>query len=148
MNVQDRTVVAKGKRSTATLSILHPKDLEITQTNRFDPPPKKWVKLEQWHLTASTVEKRRTARFVTVIRPHVGGAFAARPYVSDRAMGCAFDVEGGRALAIWRAHGDGPLELEGLRTDGDAAYVVVDKHGTVARIGHAGGGSVSCKRGR
>jgi hypothetical protein len=147
MKIEARSVVARGRRAQATLQILHPSDLEITQTNRFDPPPQEWVKLEQWHLTASTQKRRLDARFITVIRPHVAGAFAARPYVSDRALGCAFDVEGGTAFAIWRTHGRGPLELEGLRTDGDAAYVVLDGEGGVVRIDHAGGGSVSWKSG-
>jgi len=147
MKIEARSVVARGRRSTATLEILHPGDLEITQTNRFDPPPQPWVKLEQWHLTASTQKRRTKARFITVIRPHVAGAFAARPYVSDRALGCAFDIEGATTLAIWRTDGAGPVELGGLRTDGDAAYVVVDGNGGVVRIDQAGGGSVSWKGG-
>jgi hypothetical protein len=146
MKVKERRVVARGKRATATLRFLHPTDLEIKETNRFDPPPQKWVKLEQWHLTASTREPRTRARFVTVIRPHVAGAFAARAHVSDRALGCTFDVEGGTALAIWRTHGDGPLELAGLRTDGDAAYVMLDGSGGIVRLEQAGGVSVRWTR--
>lgn len=143
MQVDAGTVVARGKREVATLRFLHPGDLAITQTNRFDPPPQEWVKLEQWHLTASTQEPRRAARFVTVIRPRHAGPFAARAWVSDRALGCAFDVEGGKAVAIWRTHGDDPVELAGLRTDGDAAYAVLDGKGRLVRIDQAGGGSVS-----
>lgn len=143
MQVDAGTVVARGKREAATLRFLHPGDLAITQTNRFDPPPQEWVELEQWHLTASTKRPRRTARFVTVIRPRLEGPFAARPYVTDRALGCAFDVEEGRAVAIWRTHGDRPVELAGLRTDGDAAYAVLDEQGGLIRIDQTGGGSVS-----
>ena len=147
MKLEAGTVVARGKRATATLRILHPADLEFTQTNRFDPPPKEWVELEQWHLTASTQKRRTRARFVTVIRPHVAASFAARPHVTDRALGCTFEVEGGTAVAIWRTHGREPIELAGLRTDGDAACVVLDTEGGVVRIDHAGGESVSWNRG-
>jgi hypothetical protein len=43
--------------------------LEISQTNEFDPPPAEWSNfdLNEWHLTASTTEKRTEQKFVTRI---------------------------------------------------------------------------------
>lgn len=43
--------------------------LEITQTDAFDPPPAEWsgFNLNEWHLTASTTEKRREQIFATRI---------------------------------------------------------------------------------
>ena len=46
---------------------LAPTDLEITQTDRFDPPPRPRVKLVQHHLTATTIDARQSVEFVTVL---------------------------------------------------------------------------------
>ena len=43
--------------------------LDITQTNVFEPPPAEWsgFDLDEWHLTASTKEKRRDQKLLTRI---------------------------------------------------------------------------------
>ncbi len=50
------------------LEFLVPQDIEISQTDRFDPPPRR-SQLQQWHVRASTTQKREDIRFVTAIRP-------------------------------------------------------------------------------
>ena len=47
-----------------------PPGLELSQTNRFDPPPRPRVKLVEYHLTAKTAEKAESQTFITVLRPY------------------------------------------------------------------------------
>ena len=70
MSVQGQTIRAAGQTAGAELTLLAPTDLEIAQTDRFDPPPQSRVKLRQWHLTAGTRTRARTAEIVALIRPH------------------------------------------------------------------------------
>lgn len=44
--------------------------IKLSQTDVFDPPPADWSKfdLNEWHLTASTTEKRAAQEFVTLIQ--------------------------------------------------------------------------------
>jgi hypothetical protein len=42
----------------------------VTQTDKFDTPPRPRVKLVEYHLAAAAKEKSDYATFVTVLRPH------------------------------------------------------------------------------
>ncbi len=58
------------------VEFLHPANLAISQTDRFDPPPMPSLKLVQHHLTADTAEKSADGLFITVIRPYKSGESA------------------------------------------------------------------------
>lgn len=49
---------------------LHPGGLSISQTGKYDPPPAEWADLDlhEWHLTAETGGKSKTAEFITLVR--------------------------------------------------------------------------------
>lgn len=51
------------------IDFLTPAGLTFTQTNEYDPNPRPRIKLREWHLTATTAEKRQTLEFVTVYLP-------------------------------------------------------------------------------
>jgi hypothetical protein len=63
-----RRVVIRRGQARLDVDFVEPEALRFAQTDRFDPPPEDG-KPNQWHLTASTQEKRTTVRFVTVLRP-------------------------------------------------------------------------------
>lgn len=54
-------------------SFLWPRELEISQTDQFDVPPRPRVKLVEYHLTAAPDRPARRQEFVTVFRPHRAG---------------------------------------------------------------------------
>jgi hypothetical protein len=52
------------------IDFLTPTDLTFTQTDQYDPNPVPRIKLREWHLTATTPEKKKRMEFVTLYRPH------------------------------------------------------------------------------
>src|SRR5690606_15273799 len=59
----------RGENGAVEVRFLEPADMLIEQTNKTDPPPAEWAsfKLNEWHLTASTNEKRANQQFITCI---------------------------------------------------------------------------------
>ncbi|MDX9981612.1 MAG: DUF4962 domain-containing protein, partial [Lentisphaeria bacterium] len=75
--LSDTSYRAVQGKAACLVEFLEPRGLRITQTDRFDPPPRPRVKLVEYHLTAATPEKRAAAEFVTVLRPHSAAATLA-----------------------------------------------------------------------
>jgi hypothetical protein len=69
INGQEDIRVVNGA-AAARASFLWPKKLAVTQTDKFDTPPRPRIKLVEYHLTAATEEKSDHATFVTVLRPY------------------------------------------------------------------------------
>ncbi len=59
-----------GEPGVADVAFVYPEGLEITQTGEFETPPHEWAKfkLNEWHLTAATLDKAARQEFLTVIR--------------------------------------------------------------------------------
>lgn len=64
----ERRATVRTGRAGCELRWLAPERLELTTTDRFDPPPRPRVRLRQYHLTARTVAKDRAARALWAIR--------------------------------------------------------------------------------
>jgi hypothetical protein len=148
MQVDGQTIRAKGLGpGAAVVQLLAPAGLQITQTNRFDPPPQEWVKLEQWHLQAATMEPATTAGFVTVIRPYRAGdpepPLGARALESAEAVGCELDLRDAKAVVVRRKVGEGSVSLGAVTTDGEAACVVVGTDGPLRESFVHGGAQVT-----
>ena len=143
MQIEGQTIRAEGNRAGAVLQLLTPTSLRITQTDRFDPPPQEWVKLTQWHLTASTTEKASEMGFVSIIRPFTKSAgaplLAAQSLESADALGCELELPEGQAIVVWRKAGDAAVSLADLATDGEVACVVLGAEGQVVRAFMSGG---------
>jgi hypothetical protein len=67
---QHRLQVRRGKVA-CDVDIRMPGGLKLSQTNEYDPNPRSRIKLREWHLTASTQEKKQAMRFVTICRPRL-----------------------------------------------------------------------------
>ena len=65
---QDIRVQNNG--AACQVAMLWPTDLAITQSDKFDPPPRPRIKVVEYHLTAQTSQPQRQTEFVTVIRPY------------------------------------------------------------------------------
>lgn len=52
------------------IEFLHPSDLKITQTDKYNPPPAEWANFElhEWHMTAATPAKSERQEFLTLFR--------------------------------------------------------------------------------
>lgn len=113
------------------VALLAPEGLALTQTDQFDPPPRERIKLTQWHLTAATPERARTAQFATVIRPHHAGEEPPTGGVFERGANCCA-VRAARAdgevIALWRT-GVGEMSALGVSADADVAAVLLDEQG-------------------
>jgi hypothetical protein len=117
------------------VSFLAPSGLELSLTNRFDPPPRPRVKLVQWHLTARPACRAERAEFVTLIRPHRTGKAIETGASLHRAPGgyaVEADLTGGKVLLLLRAADQGAVEFKDVSARADVATYLYDKRGTLA----------------
>ncbi len=114
------------------VNLLWPENLKLSQTSRFDPPPRPRIKLVEYHLTAQTSSSESSQDFITVIRPH---------RVNDELTGEVEieTVDGRHLLRIPCADGDAVVLLQtdgrkafsigGFATDAEVASVLFDSEG-------------------
>ncbi len=81
------------------IDFLAPSGLTFKQTNEYDPKPRPRIKLQEWHLTATTPEKSKRIEFVTLYRPH-----RAEDKVPDEAE--LERIDGGYELKVRLSQGD------------------------------------------
>ncbi len=112
---QHRVEVRAGK-VVCPIDFLVPEGLELRQTNQYDPNPRPRVKLREWHLTATTGEKRKAVEFLVLLRPQragdrlpskaelsrVEGGYVLRAELSDGEVVALLPVDEG---ADFSAHG-------------------------------------------
>jgi hypothetical protein len=103
------------------VEFLIPTGLTFKQTDQYDPNPRPRIKLREWHLTATTPEKKKQMEFVALYRPHrikdsVGdeaelewleGGYALRVKLSD-----------GEFAALLPTNDDATLSAHGLKSKG------------------------------
>ena len=66
-------ILAENGKAACKVNFLWPENLSISQTDKFDPPPRERIKLVEHHLTAATSDKSLNQTFVTVLRPYRSG---------------------------------------------------------------------------
>ncbi len=66
---EKREVLIRRGDARLHATFVVPEQLQFVQTDQFDPPPENGAK-NQWHLTASTANKRRSATFIVVLSPY------------------------------------------------------------------------------
>lgn len=149
MSLQGQMISGHGKKNRASLQILSPAGLQVSETDQFDPPPQSWVTLKQWHVTAATPDKQSSMDFISVIRAAMAGesdkALKATSLQAPGALGADIELSDGRALVVWRKSGTGPVTCGDVSTDGQIACVVLDAKGEVRDVFVYGGASVSYK---
>ena len=86
MRVQNDDVVCD-------IHFLTPSELTYKQTDQYDPNPRPRIKMREWHLTATTSEKKKRIEFVTIYVPR-----RAKERVLNEAG--LEKIEGGYALKV------------------------------------------------
>jgi len=113
------------------VSMLAPKGLRVSQTSRFDPPPRPRIKLTEYHLTAET-KPAAQIEFVTLLRPHrAGEAPPTKAELKEVDGGYALkaNLSDGRVLVLMRSRDAGSVVFGDRRADADLAAVRFDKAG-------------------
>jgi len=127
-------IVASNGDSHARVSILEPRGLRVSQNDRFDPLPQKWPGWRQWHLSAETLDRRDTLRFITVIRPYAGTLSVTGETARQVKHGWYCDVQtndGGKLHVLLHegAAGQRVSSDAAFWTDGDCTAVRLDATG-------------------
>ena len=116
------------------VSFLWPDNLALSQTDRFEPPPRARIKLVEYHLTATPSAPARERTFVTLLRPHrsadtlIGEAELVE---IDGRYAVTIPLAGGSAGVLLQPSGGSVLEGAGLRTDGEVGAATFDAGGEV-----------------
>lgn len=104
MDLTSRSARVEHDGAACRVSFLYPTDLKLSQTDRFDHPPRERIKLTQYHLTAEAPAASARREFITVIRAGKAGADLGQPNKLDATDGgvhvltCAF--AGGDTLTV------------------------------------------------
>ena len=118
-------------------ALLGPAQLELSLTDKFDPPPRPRIKLVEWHLTAKTPQAQRRMEFVAVLRPHRTGRTpppVAKLHAVENGYVVEADVAGGKAMALLRSTDKGPVRYAGQSADTDVAVFLIDGGGSIKRL--------------
>lgn len=133
-NQRDIRVV--NEAAVCRVSFLWPDGLSLSQTDRFEPPPRPRIKLIEYHLTAIPSSPARDQTFVTLLRPHrLGESPAGKAQFEEIDGGYAFTVPlaRGRAVVLLQPSGGNVLTGAGIRTDGEVGAVAFDERGEVTQ---------------
>jgi hypothetical protein len=125
-------VVVKG--ASCQTDMLWPVGLEVSQTDRFDPPPRPRVKLVEYHLTAKTSQPAGKQAFVTVLRPYrTGETLKGKAHLEEIAGGFAVTVplSDGETRILLQTKPGASLSGAGISTDGEVGAMRFDAEGKV-----------------
>ncbi len=147
MKVHDQhNITVENGDAECNVAFLYPDGLQITQTDKFDPPPRPRIKLKQWHLQAGTTSMQERCQFVTVIRPHrKGETISAEAEIEKMPAGyaCRLGLADGEAIVLLRTVEGESLTGYEAEADGDVAVVRVDSSGKVVDSFITGGSAIA-----
>ena len=128
------------------VTFLTPDGLQITQTDKFDPPPRPRVKLKQWHLQAGTQDKQKSCQFVTIIRPYRKGETVPSGVEMEKlpaGYACKIALPDGEAIVLLKTSETETLAGYDVTTDGHVAAVRCDASGKAMSHFMVGGTQVT-----
>jgi hypothetical protein len=103
------------------IDILAPEGLSFTQTDQYDPNPWPQITMREWHLTATTPSRTKTAEFVALYRPHRAAQIVPRGAKLSPIKGgyvLTAELSDGRVAALLPTDDAATLSAEGLTTTG------------------------------
>jgi len=65
-----RNIQVRNNNVVCDIDLLAPLGLSFKQTDQYDSNPRPRITLREWHLTATTPEKKKQVEFVAIYRPH------------------------------------------------------------------------------
>ena len=131
------SVTVRNDDVVCDIDFLAPETLDFTQTDQYDPNPRPRITLREWHLTATTREKKQTMEFVTLYRPHrisedlpstallerVDGGYVLTAELSDGNLTALLPVDNRAVLAAQGINGRGEIKVL-LSRDGNADEII------------------------
>ncbi len=135
--LDQRSVQVTNGRAACRVRFLEPTELTLSQTDRFDPPPRPRIQLVEYHLTASTTEPQRCVEFVTLIRPFRSGTQVpdqATLETTSNGYRLRARLTDGELVVVLRRRDGGRLEAAGHQTVGDWLAVRLDRLGRVVAV--------------
>ena len=109
MAVDGQTIKIATGNAGCVVSLLHPADLKISQTDQFNPPPRDRIQLAEYHLTAETTAPQKEAMVIAILRPHkADDAPKGKPALQGGGL-VTVPLPRGGELTVWT---DEPLRAE------------------------------------
>ena len=124
-----------NERAACRAAFLWPRDLKLTQTDQFDPPPRPRIKLTEYHLTAEPATPSRHQTFVTVLRPHLAGELPqgeAQLEHVEGGMALRVPMRAGHVCVLLRTGAGGTIRGMGFRSDAEVAAARFDGKGRIS----------------
>ncbi|MDA0711989.1 MAG: DUF4962 domain-containing protein [bacterium] len=135
MAIEGQTLQVAVNKAACRVSLLHPQRLTISQTDRFDPPPRDRVPLTEYHVTAEPAEKSREQIFIAVCQPHRVGEALAGPVMCE-AVGKGYSLRvplaNGELCVLLQSDGGRVMAMPGLECNSPVAALRLDEGGSVA----------------
>jgi hypothetical protein len=116
-----RQIQVRNDDVVCDIDFLMPSGLNFTQTDQYDPNPRPRIKLREWHLTATTPEKKKLMEFVTLYRPHkLSNNIAGQAKLTPIPGGYVLRISdsGKNLTALLPTDDTTKLEAEGIETTG------------------------------
>lgn len=130
-----RDVHAANSKGGCKVEFLYPDGLQISQTDKFDPPPRPRIKLVEHHLTAVPEERSKAQDFVTVLRPHFkDGSVEGECTLKKSSSGykLAIPLSDGRTAAVYlNSTPENPVKINGVMKTTEAAVLLLNTNGEV-----------------
>jgi hypothetical protein len=127
IGVEDQhRIRVKNDDVVCDVDFLTPTNLTFKQTNEYDPKPRPRIKMREWHLTATTAEKKKRMEFVTLYWPH-----RDKDKVSTEAS--LEQIKGGYALKVKLSDGE------------FAALLATDDSASLSAFGLESKGAIKCR---
>ena len=132
-----RDIHAANSKGGCKVEFLYPDKLQLSQTDKFDPPPRPRVKLVEHHLTAVPAEKSKAQDFVTVLRPHfkdnkVDGQCTLKK--SSSGYKISIPLSDGRTAAVYlNSTPEVPVKINGKMKSAEVAVILLNNSGKVER---------------
>ncbi len=129
-----QSVTVRAGDVVCPITFLAPDDLQLSQTDQYDPNPRSRIRLREWHLTAKTPTKRKRVEFVAIYRPHrdktsVPDQATLRPLEGGYEL--TVEIAGGRVVALLPIDESASLTGSGLSTTGAIIVQRRDEKDTV-----------------
>ena len=135
IDVKDQhNVQVKNGDVLCDIDFLTPAGLSFSQTDQYDPNPQPRIKLREWHLTATTLVKKKQTEFVTLYRVHRDNKIVPQKAdlkVVEGGYVLKTRISNGQVTALLPTDDSADLKSDGLKTKGQIKVKVEYDNGKI-----------------
>lgn len=134
MTIDGQTLHISVNDAACRVNLLHPQDLNINQTDQFDPPPRDRIQLKEYHVTAEPQEQTKEQTFITIFQPHRTDETLSGDITSEttgEGYAVRVPVIDGELRVLLQSDGGPVMSMQGLECNSPIGALRVDKGGTV-----------------